>query len=175
MEQLQEVSDEWLLIPGRRERQFTLGRFDPDYLRLTPVIAAVDKDERILAFVNEIPSFRKGEATLDLGRRRTEAPNGIMDYLFVQAALLHRERGFERFNLGMAPMSGFQEKEQASPQERAVHTFFQQLNFLFSYKGLRAYKAKFASSWEPRYVVYRNVLELPRLAIALGKVSQIEE
>jgi phosphatidylglycerol lysyltransferase len=175
MEQLQEVSDEWLLIPGRRERQFTLGRFDEDYLRTTPVIAAVDKDERILAFVNEIPSFRKGEATLDLMRRRPEAPNGIMDYLFVRGALLYRERGFERFSLGMAPMSGFQEKEEASPQERAVHTFFQQLNFLFSYKGLRAYKAKFASFWEPRYVVYRNVLELPRLAIALGKVSQVED
>jgi phosphatidylglycerol lysyltransferase len=88
---------------------------------------------------------------------------------------LSKAKGVERFNLGLAPMSGFQEKEEASPQERAVHTFFQQLNFLFSYKGLRAYKAKFASFWEPRYVVYRNVLELPRLALALGKVSAIEE
>ncbi len=53
--------------------------------------------------------------------------------------------------------------------------FFQQMNFLFSYKGLRAYKAKFASHWEPRYVVYRNVLDLPRLALALGKVSELQE
>jgi phosphatidylglycerol lysyltransferase len=175
MEQLKEVSDEWLQIPGRRERQFTLGRFDLDYLRSTPMIVAADKDEKIHAFVNEIPSFRKGEATLDLMRRRTQAPNGIMDFLFVKAFLLSQAKGVERFNLGLAPMSGFQEKEEASPQERAVHTFFQQLNFLFSYKGLRAYKAKFASFWEPRYVVYRNVLELPRLALALGKVSAIEE
>jgi phosphatidylglycerol lysyltransferase len=175
MEQLKEVSDEWLQIPGRRERQFTLGRFDPNYVRSTSVVVAADKDGRIEAFVNEVPSFRKGETTLDLMRRRADASNGIMDYLFVKAFLLGKEKGFQRFNLGMAPMSGFQEKEDASPQERAVHTFFQQLNFLFSYKGLRAYKAKFASSWEPRYVVYRNVLELPRLAIALGKVSQIDD
>ncbi len=72
-------------------------------------------------------------------------------------------------------MAGFQEKEEASPEERAVHSFFQRSNFLFSYKGLRAYKAKFATIWEPRYAVYRNVFDLPRLALALGKVSEIND
>ena len=175
IEQLYEVSEEWLQIPGRRERQFTLGRFDPDYLRSTPVTVAREQGGRIVAFVNEIGALRKEEVALDLMRRRTEAPNGIMDYLFVKVLLASKERGFKRFDLGMAPMAGFQEKEEASQQERAVHAFFQQLNFLFSYKGLRAYKAKFASVWEPRYAVYRNALDLPRLAIALGKVSAIRE
>ena len=175
IEQLYEVSEEWLQIPGRRERQFTLGRFDPDYLRSTPVTVAREQSGKIVAFVNEIGALRREEVALDLMRRRTEAPNGIMDYLFVKVLLASKERGFKRFDLGMAPMSGFQEKEEASQQERAVHAFFQQLNFLFSYKGLRAYKAKFASVWEPRYAVYRNVLDLPRLAIALGKVSAIRE
>jgi phosphatidylglycerol lysyltransferase len=175
IEQLYEVSEEWLQIPGRRERQFTLGRFDPDYLRSTPVTVAREQGGRIAAFVNEIGALRREEVALDLMRRRTEAPNGVMDYLFVKVLLASKERGFKRFDLGMAPMSGFQEKEEASQQERAVHAFFQQLNFLFSYKGLRAYKAKFASVWEPRYAVYRNVLDLPRLAIALGKVSAIRE
>jgi phosphatidylglycerol lysyltransferase len=96
-----------------------------------------------------------------------------MDYLLVKTLELAREQGYERFNLGMAPMSGFQEHEDASPQERAVHSFFQQLHFLFHYRGLRSYKAKFASYWEPRYAVYRNVLDLPRLALALGKVSEV--
>ncbi len=173
--QLKEVSDEWLQIPGRRERQFTLGRFDPDYLRSLPVLVAKDKDEKIQAFLNLIPFPGKREGTADLMRRRADAPNGVMDYLFVKAFQYYKDRGFFRFSLGMAPMSGFQEKETASPQERAVHMFFQQMNFLFSYKGLRAYKAKFASHWEPRYVVYRNVLDLPRLALALGKVSELQE
>lgn len=56
-----------------------------------------------------------------------------------------------------------------------MHSFFQRSNFLFSYKGLRAYKAKFATIWEPRYAVYRNVFDLPRLALALGKVSEIND
>jgi phosphatidylglycerol lysyltransferase len=173
--QLRQVSDEWLEIPGRRERQFTLGRFDPRYVRSTPVFAALDKDGQVLAFANLIPSYRQGEAVTDLMRRRTHAPNGIMDYLFIKLFLEKKAQGFERFSLGLAPMAGFQEKEEASPEERAVHAFFQHLNFLFSYRGLRAYKAKFATIWEPRYAVYRNVFDLPRLAIALGKVSEIRD
>ena len=173
--QAREVSDQWLQIPGRRERGFTLGQFDPDYIRKTPLFVAAGKDEEILGFVNIIPSFRIGESSSDLMRHRTDAPNGIMDYLFVNLFSHLRERGFERFDMGMAPMSGFAEKEAASPEERAVHFFFQYLNFLFSYRGLRAYKAKFATSWEPRYAIYRNPLDLPRLAIALSKVSAFEE
>ncbi|HWR54795.1 MAG TPA: phosphatidylglycerol lysyltransferase domain-containing protein [Bryobacteraceae bacterium] len=171
---LREVSDDWLRIPGRRERGFTLGSFEEDYLRRTPIMTAEAADGRVLAFLNVIPGG-PGESTCDLMRRRSDAPNGIMDYLFVKMFQLAKERGYRKFNLGMAPMSGFQEREEASAQERAVHAFFQHLNFLFSYKGLRAYKAKFATNWEPRFVYYHNVLDLPRLALALGKVSAMKE
>jgi phosphatidylglycerol lysyltransferase len=173
--QLKEVSDEWLRIPGRRERSFTLGQFDPDYLRSTPIVSAVDKQGRALAFVNLIILPGSEEITIDLMRRRIEAPNGIMDYLFLKLFLLSRERGYKRFNLGMAPMAGFQEREEASADERAIHSFFQQMNFVFSFRGLRAFKAKFATSWEPRYLIYRNVLELPRMGLALRRVSEVRE
>ena len=172
--QLKEVSDEWLRIPGRRERRFTLGLFDASYLRSTPVIAAVDKDERILAFMNLISIPHRQEISMDLMRRRTDAPNGIMDYLFLELFLYAKKHGFKCVNLGMAPMAGFQEREHASVEERAIHGFFQQLNFLFSFRGLRHWKAKFATSWEPRYLIYRNVLDLPRLALALRRVSELK-
>jgi phosphatidylglycerol lysyltransferase len=172
---MREVSDDWLQIPGRRERQFSLGSFDPHYLRATPVVAALDGNGNMLGFVNLLPSYRKDEAAGDLMRRRSDAPNGIMDYLFVKVMLRAKRQGFLRFTFGMAPMSGFQEKEEATPEERAVHYFFQRLNFLFSYRGLRNYKAKFASFWEPRYAIYRTPIELARMALALSKLSQFEE
>ncbi len=173
--ELRQVSDEWLQIPGRRERTFTLGQFDHNYVRSTPVLAAREKQGGILAFVNLITLPPLKELSVDLMRRRTQAPNGIMDYLFVKLFLYARDHGFERCNLGMAPMAGFHEREEASPEERAIHGFFQQLNFLFSFRGLRQYKAKFATSWEPRYLVYRNPLDLPRLALALRRISELRQ
>lgn len=74
LSQLKQVSDGWLQIPGRRERTFTLGFFEPDYVRSTPVYAAVDPKGKILAFMNVIPSFCKGEATIDLMRHLPDSP-----------------------------------------------------------------------------------------------------
>ncbi len=172
--ELKNVSDEWLQIPGRRERSFTLGMFEPSYVKSTIIFAAVDENGDVLAFVNIIPSYRRGEATIDLMRRRSVVPNGMMDYLLLKLFVYNKEKGFERFSLGMAPMSGFREHEEASAEEKAIHYFFQHLNFIFSFTGLRQYKSKFATYWEPRYTMYRNPLDLPRLAIALGKVSEVK-
>jgi phosphatidylglycerol lysyltransferase len=168
------VSDEWLGIPGRKERGFTQGVFRAGYVRETPLFTVADGNGRIQAFANIIPSFRPGETTIDLMRHRADAPPGVMDYLFLELFSRQKQRGFTRFNLGMAPMSGFAEKEEASVEERAVHSFLRRLDFLFSYQGLLNYKKKFATSWEPRYVVYRNVLDLPRLAVGLGRVSAVK-
>jgi len=170
--QLKGVSDQWLRIPGRRERSFTLGQFDPDYLRSKPVLVVLDSAGTVLAFINLI-SVNRSEITGDLMRRRTDAPNGIMDYLFIKLFLYARARGYARVSLGMAPMTGFEEREEATAEERAIHGLFRRLDFLFSFRGLHHYKAKFATSWEPRYLIYRNVLELPRTAFALRRLSEI--
>ncbi len=173
LEQAREVSDEWLGIPGRHERTFTLGQFEPVYVASTPLFAVYDAAGRMLAFVNVVPSYAAGQATVDLMRRRTEVPNGIMEYLFVKLLAMSKEKGYKTFDLGMAPMSGFQESESAKFEEKLVHIFFSHLNFLFSFSGLRQFKSKFATDWEPRYAVFQRFVDLPRLAIALQRVSRI--
>jgi len=170
--QLKTVSEHWLQIPGRRERGFTVGQFDPDYLRSKSVLVVLDSAGTVLAFINLI-FVDRSEITGDLMRRRTDAPNGIMDYLFIKLFLYARERGYARVSLGMAPMTGFDEREEATAEERAIHGLFQRLDFLFSFRGLHHYKAKFATSWEPRYLIYRNALELPRTAFALRRLWRL--
>jgi phosphatidylglycerol lysyltransferase len=173
LQQLKSVSDEWLGISGKRERRFTLGLFDWDYVKSTPVMAAVDTEGQVLAFVNVIRSYRQGETTIDLMRHGKASPGGVMDFLFVELFQHFKAQGFSRFNLGMAPLSGFQEGEKAAVEERAIHSFMQRMDFLFSYKGLRAYKAKFATAWEPRYVLYEDPLALARFAVAMGRISEM--
>jgi phosphatidylglycerol lysyltransferase len=171
--EVREVSDQWLRIPGRSERGFTQGVFEESYVRRTPIFAVADPGGRTLAFANIIPSYTPGETTIDLMRHRADAPQGVMDFLFVKLFARMKEEGFTRFSLGLAPMSGFAADEEASAEEKAVQFFLQRMTFLFSYQGLYNYKKKFASSWEPRYEIYRNVFDLPRLAIALGRVSSV--
>ena len=172
VQQMALVVSEWQRIPGRRERHFALGRFDPEHASSTPVLLAIDPQNTVVGFITSPPSYRRGEATLDLMRRRPDAPNGVMDYLIVKLLERSRDAGFETMSLGMVPMNGFSESEHASPEERIIHDSFQRLGFVFSFKGIRAYKAKFATRWEPRYVIYRTELDLPRLAVAFARISE---
>lgn len=171
--QARSVSDDWLNLPGRRERQFSLGTFDEGYLRTTPIYLVADSSGKTVAFVNAIKSYRRGEATIDLMRHRADAPNGTMDFVFTKLFLDCKAKGFQQFSLGMAPFDGFRKSEHPSAEERAIDYLMRHLNFIFSYSGLHHFKAKFADAWEPRYLVYQNVLALPQVALALAKISEL--
>jgi phosphatidylglycerol lysyltransferase len=173
LDEAEEVSDEWLSIPGRRERAFALGRFDRSYFQQTTLAVARDAAGRLVAFLNEVPGVRTGVATVDLMRHRREAPNGVMDYLFCELMLRLHEEGYRWFSLGLAPLAGVGDRPGASLQERAVHQVYEHLTTVFSFKGLRNYKAKFEPLWEERFLVYQDGPQgLIRTALALGRLSQ---
>ena len=141
------ISTEWLSLPGRRERGFTLGQFDRSALAASPLFVVHDAADRALAFANQIPCWPQGDATIDLMRHRVEMPNGTMDVLFLEI-LLQLAKDFRRFSFGLAPLAGLADRPGAPLEERAMHQVYERLNRVFSYKGMRSYKAKF----EPEYV-----------------------
>lgn len=175
LDALEKVSDDWLSLPGRRERTFTLGQFDRYYLAETQVVVVEDDAKNIVAFVNILPIYTKEEVIVDLMRFVKDAPNGTMDYLFVKLLLALQEQGVKRFSLGLAPMSGLYPKENSKTAERAITALFQGLNFIFRFKGIKSYKAKFADGWEPRYLVYESITDLPDIMRALAALSEISK
>ena len=169
---LHRISDHWLEIPGHRERQFTLGRFARWYVQSTPVYVAFDAKNQAVAFLNLVPSYRPGLATVDLMRRSHDGVNGLMDYLFAKVFLDLKAQGVKRFSLGMAPLSEEGGTHTASSDEKIAHWVIKRAPFLFRADSLRRFKAKYADEWMPRYAVYQSRLDLPRLALALRRVSE---
>lgn len=169
----EKVSREWLSLPGRHERSFTLGQFNRTYINQTPLFAVLDPTDHILAFVNEIPVYRKGEATVDLMRHRIEIPNGTMDYLFLKLLTDLKERGFQTFNFGLAPLAGVGDEPGSTIEEHAAHLLYEHLGRFFSFKGLRNYKDKFEPTWEDRFLAYQGgPLGLLKAAIALIRATE---
>jgi len=117
---LRTISDAWLDSKKSREKGFSLGFFDEDYLRSGPVAIVRCRSETV-AFAN---LWRGGcqELSVDLMRYMPDSPNGLMDYLFIKLMLWGREQGYEWFNLGMAPLAGLQNRSfaLAEPQFRAA-------------------------------------------------------
>lgn len=151
MDELQAVSDAWLQQHDTREKTFSLGAFDPTYIRSQPV-ALLRQGGRIVAFATLLVTDAKMEGSVDLMRFLPDAPKGSMDFLFVRIIEHLRDLGFQSFNLGMAPLSGMSRRESAPVWDRIGGVIFEHAERFYNFKGLKAYKSKFAPSWEARYI-----------------------
>ena len=162
MPALRGISDTWLAEKSAREKGFSLGRFDEKYLAHHP-IALVRHHGEPVAFANVWAGAQKSELSVDLMRWTRAAPPGMMDYLFIQLMQWGRDEGFERFNLGMAPLSGLENRALAPLWARAGALVFRFGEHFYNFRGLRQYKDKFDPQWEPRYLASPGGLALPRI------------
>ena len=155
MDMLKEISDDWL--GGKREKGFSLGYFNRDYLNLCQMAVARDAEGKILAFANIMPNPNKTWATIDLMRfERENSPNSIMEFLFLQLFLYFKDQGKIYFDLGMAPLSNVGINTNSFVEEKLAYLIYKFGYKFYSFEGLRAYKEKFAPSWEPVYLSYPN-------------------
>lgn len=169
IDELESVSDEWLAAKAQREKGFSLGHFDRAYLSHFDV-AVVTIDDRIVAFANLWLTASKNEASVDLMRHRSDAPPGTMDFLLVNLMLWAQAQGYARFSLGMAPLSGIEDRRLAPAWAKAAAFIFRHGERFYGFRGLRTYKEKFAPGWEPRYIagpggigLLRGLRDLSRL------------
>ena len=159
---VKEISGAWLLEKGTREKGFSLGFYDEGYLKRCP-LALVRKGEEIVAFANLWTSDEKEELSVDLMRYvPAMSRSGVMDFLFSALLLWGHEQGYRRFNLGMAPFSGFDERALAPFWNRLGGFVFRRGQPLYNFQGLRQYKEKFRPQWRPRYLAAPGGLQLPR-------------
>jgi len=178
MPALRAISDDWLASKGQRERQFSIGFFDEAYLRrfpcaivewgrerfaesaASPADSANRSRPQVLAFANLLRGPRRQELSIDLMRYRSEGPHA-MDFLFASLFFYGKDQGFERFNLGMAPLASVGRFQGAHARERLANLLFRHGENWYNFQGLRFYKAKFDPVWVPRYMAYQNAWEWP--------------
>ncbi len=175
--QLRQISDAWLAGKYMHEKGFSLGYFQPDYLAQCPCVL-VWQQENLLAFANILSSANHEELSIDLMRHMPEAPNGLMDYLFIELMLYGAREGYARFNLGMAPLSGLETQVLAPVWSRIGNLLFKHGESFYGFQGLRAYKEKFNPVWEPRYLAAPARLGLPVVlldaaALIAGGVKEV--
>ena len=159
---LRAISDDWLEKKNTREKGFSLGSFSEEYIVNFPV-AMVRRDDEIVAFANIWESGTKSELSVDLMRYNTHAPTSVMEYLFISMMLWAKEQGYHEFNLGMAPLAGFQNRTLAPLWTRAGAFVYRYGEHFYNFRGLRDYKSKFDPVWVPRYIATPGGLTLPAI------------
>jgi phosphatidylglycerol lysyltransferase len=174
IEELRAISDAWLAHQGAREKGFSLGSFNDDYVRRLPVAVIIVQD-RVVAFGNIWPGNGRDELSTDLMRHVPDAPNGVMDCLFVSLMLWGRQQGYQWFDLGMAPLSGLAGRQFAPLWNRIGGLIYDRGEAFYNFNGLRAWKSKFQPVWQPRYLAIPKAWDLPAVILditsLIGKSS----
>ncbi len=169
LNELSEISDNWLNSKSTSEKQFSVGSFKDDYMQLND-IAIIKRNNKIIAFANLWQTANKAELSLDLMRYHSDSPKGVMDYLFIQIMLWGQSQGFQKFSLGMAPLSGLN-KSMLSPVWMKLGAFvFRHGEHFYNFEGLREYKNKFHPVWEPKYIACYGGRRLPQVMLDIASL-----
>ena len=164
---VQPISDAWLASKSTAEKRFSVGAFSAQYLRQFP-LALVWASGAPVAFANLWTTGTRAELSVDLMRFDPQAPRSAMDYLFIELMLWGQREGYRWFNLGMAPLSGLESHPLAPAWHRVGNFVFRHGEHFYNFEGLRRYKAKFDPVWEPRYLVARGGIALPRVLVEIS-------
>jgi phosphatidylglycerol lysyltransferase len=160
LDEMRRVSDAWLAEKDVREKGFSIGSFRVDYLRQFP-IAVVRREGKMLAFANLWLGGGRFEISLDLMRFMPGASYGLMDFLLTEIILWGKKQNFQWFNLGMAPLTGIENRELSSSWNRLVAFIARHGEHFYNFQGLRQYKQKFDPVWTPKYLATPGGLSLP--------------
>ncbi|MGW1885790.1 phosphatidylglycerol lysyltransferase domain-containing protein [Streptomyces sp. NPDC001970] len=107
--------------------------------------------------------------SLDLMRRDRSADPGMNELLIVAALQASPKLGIERVSLNFAMFRSALargEKLGAGPVLRTWRGLLVFLSRWFQIESLYKFNAKFRPRWEPRFVVFRNTRDLPRIGFA---------
>ncbi|WP_141549699.1 phosphatidylglycerol lysyltransferase domain-containing protein [Bacillus sp. AFS040349] len=156
LEEMKSVSNEWL--NDRKEKGFSVSSFSEEYISYFPVSLFRDPNGRLIAFASLPSDYQKEETlSIDIMRYRNDS-RGAMDMVFVSTILWAKEMGYTSCSLGMSPLSNVGVDNNSPFQEKIARYAFLNGCKFYNFKGLRRYKAKFATDWSPRYLVYKKSL-----------------
>lgn len=161
--EIQAVSDSWL--GSQKEKGFSVVSFCPNYVSHFPIAFLRDNEGRITAFATLANDFKQ-TLSIDLMRKAEDSPPGAMDMLFLSIFEWAKHNHFQECSLGMAPLSNVGDCQDSFLTEKIIRFVYCYGNKKYNFKGLKEYKGKFATDWEPKYLAYKKSF-LPMIFLQL--------
>ncbi len=153
LDEMKVVSDDWLTHKKTREKSFSMGRFDAQYLLHSQSIATVRIDGRLIAFTNIWCTNQREEIAIDLMRFTHDSPNSTMDYLFTELMIWAKSQDYQWFSLGMVPLLGLDNGIKTTSWTEFGHLLYRHSEHFYNFEGLYRYKNKFSPEWSSCYLI----------------------
>jgi phosphatidylglycerol lysyltransferase len=101
-------------------------------------------------------------------RRRPGGFRNAMEFLIARSAQAMRAEGFRRISLSSAPLARIaREERETTVLQRLLDLLAERLEPFYGFRSLFAFKQKFQPRWEPVYLVFPGIANLPRICVAI--------
>ena len=152
---------------GRPERGFSMAMdsIRGDCEQDTLFVLARDEQGAIRGVLHFVPCYGRPAVSLSMMRRDPSTPNGLTEFLVVEAIELLRERGIEEMSLNFATGARFMHAPKGHV-EAGLGRLCHRLDRFFQIESLYRFNVKFFPRWDTRYLVYEGAFGLPRAALA---------
>jgi lysyl-tRNA synthetase class 2 len=165
LEGMDAVSASWRA--GAAERGFSMAHdaLVDDLLPDAVVVLARDEGGAVRGFLHFVPVYGRRAMSLAFMRRDRDTPNGLTEFLVIEAARLLGERGIDELSLNFVTFGRWL-REPANRVERVLARGLHVADRWFQIERLLRFNAKFSPHWQPRYLLFERPAALPRVALA---------
>lgn len=173
-EKIKLLDKKWLKIHGNKEIGFGMGKSSLKYLKETRTVLVFDKDENLLAYLNNIELEGNNSRAVDLMRKDPEYnTNRVMEALFLHEIFKAKEDGKKYYDLGLSPLAQMDKSLADNKIAFDLLTLiYKKQSRYYDFKGLHHFKSKFSPEWKQSFLVYPNNIALPKVLLALLKLNK---
>jgi lysyl-tRNA synthetase class 2 len=162
--ELEDVSAAWRC--GEPERGFSMA-IDNLHVPGTVLAVAEDAEGRAGGFLHLAPSLAGRGWSLSAMRRRPDAPNGLTEFLVVEALAWARDTGASELSLNFCALTDFLAPDRAkTPVRRVVRRGILLVDNVFQLERLYSFNRKFFPEWRRRYICVERLTDLPAVGFA---------
>ena len=129
-------------------------------------VVGFDSDGRPCGFLHFAISRAGSALSLSSMPRRRDVPNGFVEWLVCASIEWARATGYRRVSLNFAPFAALFARSDLTARQRAVRAILHRLKGWFQLDNLLQFNRKFFPEWQPRFVVYERMRDLPRVGVA---------
>jgi len=158
--EIDRVSDAWR--GANAERGFSMAMDDP-FGEPETLFAIARCNRRVGGFLHLVPSA--SGYSLSAMRRDPATPNGLMEYLIVEALAWARRAGARELSLNFCVFADVL-ADPAGRVQCLARGVLRAGDRVFQLERLLLFSRKFAPEWRPRYVCVERLTDVPLVAVA---------
>ena len=138
------------------------------------VVVAEGPEGRIGGFLHLVPTPACGGWSLATMRRRRDTPNGLMEFLLVEAISWARAHEVREVSLNFSVFGKVLRSEKDAPLRlRAMRGLLLRFDRFFQIERLHSFNGKFFPTWRPRFVCFERWTDAPLVGLAYLHVEQL--